>query len=225
MHGLADLLYPTLCSGCSRPSRGGICNSCYAEVPRIGSEVCSRCGRPGAPRPSCIDCRGRELHFDWARQAAEFSPLVRKSVHQFKYSGLRVLEVFLAALIVELVEKEDIDLSTVTWVPASQRRLRTTGVDHGRILAQRVAQCAGVESAPMLVRTRSSAPQMRMEPEARRSNLVGAFAATSTPPASITLIDDVYTTGSTAAEAARALKAAGASHVKVLCVARSFESL
>lgn len=225
MSGLSDLLYPTRCTGCSRPARGGICTSCFEEVPRIGPDVCLRCGRPGTQRISCIDCRGRDLHFDLARQAAEFCPLVRRSIHQFKYSGSRVLKVFLAGLIVELVEQLDIKMSAVTWVPASPRRLRTTGVDHGRILAERVAEGSGVASAPMLVRTRPSAPQMRMEPEARRNNLVGAFAAATTPPASVTLIDDVYTTGSTAAEAARALKAAGASDVQVLCVARSFESL
>jgi ComF family protein len=176
-------------------------------------------------RRSCIDCRGRELHFDLARQAAEFSVLVRSAVHQFKYSGSRVMKVFLAALVVEMVEDLEIDLGAVTWVPASQQRLRSTGVDHGRILAELVADGSGVASAPMLVRTRPSAPQMRMEPEARRTNLAGAFAAAVTPPAVVTLVDDVYTTGSTAAEAARALKAAGASQVKVLCVARSFESL
>jgi predicted amidophosphoribosyltransferase len=135
------------------------------------------------------------------------------------------MKVFLAALVVEMVEDLEIDLGAVTWVPASPQRLRSTGVDHGRILAELVADGSGVASAPMLVRTRPCAPQMRMEPEARRTNLVGAFAAAITPPEVVTLVDDVYTTGSTAAEAARALKAAGASQVKVLCVARSFESL
>lgn len=41
----------------------------------------------------------------------------------------------------------------------------------------------------------------------------------------ITLVDDVFTTGSTASEASRALKDGGACRVDVVCVARSYETL
>jgi ComF family protein len=151
--------------------------------------------------------------------------VVRRAIHQFKYSGATSLAVFLAALVVELAEALELKTNTLTWVPASSKRLRKTGVDHGKLLCDLVAKGLGARALPLLARTRQSAPQMSMSPQARRTNLHGAFVAVLPPPDAVVLIDDVYTTGSTATEAARALKVAGARSVAVLCAARSFENL
>lgn len=223
--GLADLLFPPACLGCSRPVRGGLCKECFHRIPRIGDEVCLQCGRPGAVASCCPDCRGREMYFDLARQAAEYSSVVRKAIHEFKYSGSRLGSVCIAGLILELAEELGVGSSVLTWVPASPRRLRKTGIEHGRVLCELVAGAAGAPARPLLVRTRESAPQMSLAPEGRRANLAGAFRAVSLVPEDVVLVDDVYTTGSTASEAARALKAAGAARVRVLCAARSFETL
>jgi len=55
----------------------------------------------------------------------------------------------------------------------------------------------------------------------RRDNAAAAFTAARRPPARVVLIDDVYTTGSTAHAAASALRKAGADEVEVVTFART----
>lgn len=169
----------------------------------------------------CRDCRGRRLAFDLARQAVEFGPLVRVAIHRFKYMGLSSLGSALASLIVELVNPSERPADLITWVPASEDRLRETGFDHGKRLAELVARQLGLPARSTLIRVRPTEPQMRLPQAARRKNLVGAFMAPSPLPPEVMLIDDVFTTGATAGEAGRALKAAGAKRVTVLCAARA----
>ncbi len=76
----------------------------------------------------------------------------------------------------------------------------------------------------LLVRARETRPQVGLEPGVRRKNVEGAFECLGVPPPKVLVIDDVFTTGATASEAARALKAAGARHVTVLCLARALPS-
>jgi predicted amidophosphoribosyltransferase len=52
-------------------------------------------------------------------------------------------------------------------------------------------------------------------------NVRGAFVAGRTVPRTAVLVDDVYTTGSTASEAARALRAGGARRIEVVTFARA----
>ncbi|HEX2178070.1 MAG TPA: ComF family protein [Actinomycetota bacterium] len=223
MSGLADLMCPESCAGCSRPARGGLCLRCLGSLPRINGTGCACCGRPGSrPAPRCRDCRGRRLEFDLARQAVEYDRIVRTAIHRFKYSGCRSLGKPLAALVAELAAVHAPWPDALTWVCPSPERLRRTGTDHGRVLAEQVAGRLGRPAVPMLTRVRRTAPQMKLDPDARRSNLAGAFRCTTCPPPEVVVVDDVFTTGSTASEAARALKAAGAERVAVLCVARSF---
>jgi predicted amidophosphoribosyltransferase len=66
--------------------------------------------------------------------------------------------------------------------------------------------------------------QTELSPSARRDNVRGAFLARrSSPCAGLTvlLVDDVMTTCSTAHEAARALRHAGARRVVVAALARA----
>ena len=55
----------------------------------------------------------------------------------------------------------------------------------------------------------------------RRRNVRGAFVAIGPVPASVVLVDDVYTTGATVAAAATALRAGGATRVNVVTFARA----
>jgi len=72
-----------------------------------------------------------------------------------------------------------------------------------------------------LVRARATQPQTDLGAAERRANVRGAFAAdTAAAGCHVALVDDVLTTGATAAECARMLRAAGAARVGVLTVAR-----
>lgn len=200
-----------------------MCERCLAGIPRIGPNGCRHCGRPGSrPVRSCADCRGSGLLFDEARQAVAFAPVVRTAIHRFKYSGCRSLAEPLAGLIGELLDRCERCPGAVTWVTPRPESLRRTGTDHGRILAEAVGEAAGCPAVPMVERVRPTLPQMRLDPALRRTNLAGAFRATLCPPAEVLLVDDVFTTGSTASEVARALKAAGPCRVRVVSVARAY---
>lgn len=226
MRGLADLLFPETCVGCARLTRGSLCLECLERIPRLSTVGCSYCGRPGVKSSaSCRDCTAGDLSFDYARQATEFSATVRRAVHQLKYNGRTSVARPLAGLVADLLDTEAHRPEFITWIPASQERLRKTGTDHAALIARLVAGKLGVASGPTLKRVRSSPPQMSLTPQERRVNLAGAFITSGTVPQGVTVVDDVFTTGSTVSEASRALKEAGTRRVGVACIARSFETL
>ncbi len=220
MNLMADLLYPQLCVGCGRLARGGICRACLADLPRLGPEICRRCGAPTVVAVAdCRDCRGRRFVFDVARQAVIFTSSVREAILRLKYRSERALADVLGLLVVEVAAA--LEPQPVTWVPTSSRRLRERGFDHARLLAEACAGRLGLPVGPVLMRARETPPQVGLEPDVRRKNLEGALRCRSPAPPAMLVIDDVFTTGATASEAARALKAAGAEHVTVLCLARA----
>ena len=107
---------------------------------------------------------------------------------------------------------------TVTWAPTSPARRRGRGFDQAELLARAVARRAGLPVARLLSRA-PVAPQAGLDAGARRSN--PAFRLARRWPGPVLLVDDVATTGATLSAAARALRAAGATEVHGLVVARA----
>ena len=76
-------------------------------------------------------------------------------------------------------------------------------------------------SSEYLIRSKKTAPQKDLGPALRLKNLEQAFFCKKLPSGvkKVLLIDDIYTTGSTAEACARALKKAGAGQVYLFVIA------
>lgn len=111
----------------------------------------------------------------------------------------------------------------VTWVPLARRRLAERGYDQARALAMAVGARLDLPVVRLAHRVLATGPQARRTGQERRAAMKGAFQPTNAPaPPKVLLIDDVLTTGATAAACAEAVVGAGASQVTLLAAARAF---
>jgi len=187
---------------------------------RCAPPLCDRCGAPGPwPVRRCAECASRRLAFASARGALVYDGGARALVASWKERGRRDLAEVAAELVVAGIPRPDVD--TVTFVPGDRDRGLRRGHAPAATLA---AELAAAWSIPLvtLLRRRPGIDRQRDLPRAeRRRNVAGAFAPNGVSPARVCLVDDVYTTGSTATSCATELRRAGARRVDVVCLARA----
>ena len=112
-------------------------------------------------------------------------------------------------------------------IPLSATRLRERGYNQAWELTRRLGTALNCPSdATLLLRVKDTPHQLALPPAQRAGNVRAAFAVEPRRRGElqgqrVTLVDDVMTTGATAAEAARTLLQAGASEVAVWVVART----
>jgi ComF family protein len=180
---------------------------------------CVRCGVPlERYADACPDCPPVVLAR--ARSAFLFDGAARSAVHRLKFSGWRPVAAALAGAMVAVADGFAAD-HVVAWVPLSRRRRAHRGFDQAELLARAFAAERGVAAAPLLRRVRDAGPQARRGGEARRSALRGSFSLARPAPQRVLLVDDVLTTGSTAAACANVLLRGGADEVALVTAARS----
>ncbi len=232
---LLDALFPPRCQGCRAPG-SPFCPRCSLELGELQPPWCHRCGRPlDGFVDRCADCPPSPLA--WARAPLLYEGPVRRALLELKFRGRRAVAVALAPVMARALReapplvpddatvlacaRRSLPTVLVTWVPLSRSRRRDRGFDQAEVLARAVARAAALPVRGLLARTMDTEPPARRAGADRRSALAGAFEAVREVPCQVLLVDDVLTTGATAAECARALVAAGASSVGALTAARS----
>jgi predicted amidophosphoribosyltransferase len=144
----------------------------------------------------------------------------RALVLALKLDGSRSAAAPLAAAMVAEALAGGVLGALVAWVPGRARDRRRRGFDHAEVLARRVARALGLGARPLLGLVREPSDQASLSAAARRRNLVGVFTAVPCR-VPVLLVDDVVTTGATAAACARALRSAGCPLVEVLAACRA----
>lgn len=231
-----DTIFPPRCLSCGGGTDGprGLCPTCWRDTHFISGAACVKCGVPligdGGAMPEDFDiCENCQRHLPaWDRGAAAvlYRDAGRRVVLAFKHGDrldmARPLAEWMAFAGRDLLAATDM----IAPVPLHWRRLLKRRYNQSGELARRLAQISGKPAVlDLLTRQRFTTPQEKMNRLARARNQSGAFVphprrAALLPGKSVLLIDDVLTTGATLSACAETLRAAGASRVDVLVLAR-----
>ena len=167
----------------------------------------------------CALCRSGLRGFDAAYSFGAYEGVLRELIHLYKYGRVKTLAWPLSSLLAQALPRDEAFDAAVP-VPLYWRRRLQRGFNQAELLARCLSRRTGIPVAKALGRRRPTPAQAGLSNSARRQNVSQEFRARSVQGKRILLIDDVMTTGATAASCALALKQAGARRVALLTVAR-----
>jgi len=186
--------------------------------------LCPRCGKPQPSGILCPGCVSWRAEIDGIRSPFRFDGVMRQAIHQLKYRNLRALAMPLAKLLQDYLVTNPMPGEVLVPVPLHPKRVRERGYNQSSLLAKELTKLTSLPVVDdCLIRQRHAPPQAKTSTvDERRSNVVHAFTCRNhrLQDKQVLLIDDVSTSGATFDACAAALKAAGASSVWGLTLAR-----
>lgn len=200
------LLPPTccLCGARGRDATLDLCDVCFAMLPRSQED--------NAP-----------ASFAHALVPFRYDYPVNHFIRGLKFRGERVYARVLGTLLAEARTAIDLPLpQAVIPVPLHSSRYRERGFNQAHELALYAARRLRLQvDSRCLTRVLATQEQSGLPLSERAQNVQNAFRMNRPLRATrIALVDDVLTTGSTAAEAARVLTEAGATDIELWAAAR-----
>jgi ComF family protein len=237
-------IYPERCGVCGAADLGdGLGCADHRLVLGLAGARCGKCASAIAQAlgdgATCAQCRRDSPGFARAVALLDYRAhdSVRAWVLALKYGRraelARPLGVLLGArLALEFDTTNSAESNrerVLVPVPLHPLRRMERGYDQARLLADAAGHVAGMRVVPALSRVRSTPPQGAPGSVSRSANVDGAFARSRVRPFAaraiegreVWLVDDVLTSGATAAECARAVRRLGAARVCVLALARA----
>lgn len=234
MKYVTDLLYPRrcpICDGILERKERTICTGCRPELQLIRGPVCLCCGTPIRKEEEeyCFDCRRRKHLFSVCRAPFLYKGKIKDSLMRFKYLGRAEYALFYGRVMTEYGKEQGLfcRVDLIVPVPVHRQRRIERGYNQAELLAVQIAACSGIPwDGTVIVRTRKTSALKTVSGNKRSRNLADAFAVPKGKEdllagKRVLLVDDIYTTGSTADAVSRKLLEAGAVSVAVVTLAVS----
>ena len=217
---------PNRCALCGNLSHGTICVFCDESYWNDGALRCRICAVPlpftrreGHASYCCANCIADKPPFDATFALADYRPPLDALAVGLKFRAQLMLAREFARRLARLAQDAWQDPSecpdVIAPVPLADRRLIERGYNQAWQIGKPLARALNVRSdATLLRRVIDTAPQSRLDLDARRINVGRAFElGRKVEGLHVGIVDDVMTTGATLEALARTLKAAGARRV------------
>jgi ComF family protein len=223
---LVRTFLPACCVSCQcalpwKGSAAGVCAACWSAV-REHVPACPRCGDPdSSPGEECLACRTEPPPWRGAAAFGPYEGTLRQLVLLLKQGRRDELARPLGRLLAGAYRRAGWPRpAAVVPVPMWWGRRLRRGFNQAALIAGELSAAIGTPVVELLARRRGR-PQAGLGRGARRRLAPSAIAARRPVSGCLLLVDDVLTTGATAAACTRALLAAGARDVFVLTLART----
>ena len=233
LQSVLHLIYPPHCLTCDAPvtTDFGLCGRCWRETPFITGLVCDKCGvslpgEAGAAPVFCDDCMTIARPWDRGRAALLYRDNGRKIVLALKHGDRHDLARPAAHWMARAVAAIAVPNMLVAPVPLHWQRLLHRRYNQSALLSAAVADEIRAAHCPdLLQRSRRTPTQDGRDRDGRFANLAGALGVHPwrrhlLHDRPVLLVDDVMTSGATLAAATEACRAAGATQVSVVTLAR-----
>ena len=213
---ILDLLFPPRCAVCDsvlpilpEGLKSRICPGCQKELHYVKEPFCMKCGKPlhSESGEYCDDCRKRKHFFSSGRSLFIYQGRIKESMYRFKYAGRREYAVFFAEEALKMRSSwiRSVSPDLIVPVPLHPSRRRKRGYNQAEDFAGELSRLSGIPVDRFLVqRIKRTRPMKGLTEDQRRENVKCAFSALPNRyprkkrPLRILLVDDIYTTGSTA---------------------------
>ena len=235
-------IFPADCRLCGQPltniSRLPVCGACIAAILPIAGPTCEACGEglaqtnPWEKVTLCGVCQEELPPYQKAVAYGAYDGELRELIYLLKYDQVHPAASVLGGMLASAIAKLDLpDGILVVPVPLHASKRRQRGFNQAELIAHAALKILcdkRFQLAPkVLERIKPTVSQIGLTRHQRQENIRGAFKVVHLSKVSgrdILLVDDVMTTGTTAAECARVLQRADAKKVWVATVARTLKN-
>lgn len=225
-----DMIFPRKCIICQDVIPLGykdkyICRNCENNIPYIRGKTCSKCGKPIPDKNDekyCIECIGKHRAFEKCYAVFSYDD-IKESIKRFKFYNVENLGIGLSNLMFEYAKSnfydEFLSFDYLIPIPIHETRRKERGFNQTEVLVSELSKLSSVPcSNNILLRHKMTKPQNNLTPQERKDNIKGAFFVNDKEriqDKKILIVDDIFTTGSTAEEASKELYKNGAGLVSV----------
>lgn len=232
---LLDFCFPSLCPFCEtreaeNGSRSLFCLSCQQSCREFAGRQCVRCSATVGPfvdtTHGCVLCRNERYAFEAVCSLGPYREPLRSACLRAKVHSGHSVTMGLARQLGTLRQEQLAAWKPDLVIPVPHRWLEYLWRPHvgPSTLAETLASMLRVPvRLDLLQKIKKTQKQASLPATTRRTNVRGAFGMggrATLGGATVLLVDDILTTGSTAHECAKVLKQAGAAKVFVAVFAR-----
>lgn len=228
---VVDFALPPRCPLCgiTVEADNRFCVSCWDNLDFLTKPWCASCGKPFAfeqgEGSQCVACLKKLPEHDGVRAVVAYDDKSSLLPMRLKYGGRLGFAELIAGQLKRFLDELPTD-ALIIPVPLHRWRLWSRGFNQSVLIGRALSKRSRLAiETDILIRKNSTPPLRSMSAKQRHKVVKNAFMASPDARAKIDkrtviLVDDVYTTGSTANACAKILKASGADQVLVFCWAR-----
>ncbi|MFH1504543.1 MAG: ComF family protein [Candidatus Omnitrophota bacterium] len=224
-----NIFFPHLCLYCeNKIPNGFLCSKCEQKIHLLYSPLCQYCSKPIklSPLNICKECQGKIHPYDRAISAAAYKEPIVSLIRLFKYKNYSWLASFFTQLIIKQLSETDFNPSEydlIIPVPMHKYKLKMRGYNQAALLAKPLSKYFKIPFEDGIMKSIDFGPsQTKLSRGLRQKNVEKAFTATENlNNKKIILVDDIFTTGSTAASCCRELKNAQSGLITVITASKT----